>query len=215
MTVFRLGAFYRDRLNLNGDFMNLSVLAKRLNWRGFEVEVLDLTAQNTADELALGLDFALIGHGSAAAWASIFSEEANLTRAIKLILESKIPTLAVASGFETLADLGLIPITYERVERVSKFALAPHALGELLGYENTDTNLPTIANFGSTICTLLHGPFLAKNALMADQIIDSMIAKRFKGEPTEGSSGPSNANSERIDRILAEVWKLEVELANE
>ncbi len=215
MTVFRLGAFYKDRLNLNGDFMNLSVLARRLNWRGFEFEVLDLTAQNIADELALGLDFALIGHGSAAAWASIFSEGADLTGAIKLVIDAKIPTLAVASGFETLADLGLVPITYERTERVSKFALASHALGEQLGYVNTDTNLPALAEFGSTIGTLLHGPFLAKNALIADQIIDSMIAKRFTGESTGSSAGPRNANSERIDQILAEVWKLEFELANE
>lgn len=215
MTTFRLGAFYHDRLNLNGDLMNLRVLAKRLNWREFEVDVVDLSAQNTTDELATGLDFVLIGHGSAAAWASILTVEAGLKSAIKEIMDADVPVLAVASGFELFADFALVPVTYNRSERVSNFAVVESDHGSLLGYLNSDTDLPAFAQFGAVMGTLLHGPFLAKNAFFADHIVDLLISKKLKDGALKKNLVTANVNVQKIDQILVDVWKLESELANE
>jgi CobQ-like glutamine amidotransferase family enzyme len=211
MTLIRLGAFYHEQLNLNGDVMNLMVLSKRLNWLGFEVEVVDLTTQNILEQLALGVDFALLGHGSTAAWSQLLQKKEELASAFGELVKQQVPLFAVSSGFQVMVDLGIINEPYEKVERSSKFSVSTFAGNELLGYVNTDTNLPIFSNYGAATGTLLHGPVLAKNPWLADQIIETLLTRR--GLVVGNSSWTSRF--EHVNLALEGVWRLERELANE
>jgi CobQ-like glutamine amidotransferase family enzyme len=211
MTLIRLGAFYHEQLNLNGDVMNLMVLSKRLNWLGFEVEVVDLTTQNILEQLALGVDFALLGHGSTAAWSQLLQKKEELASAIGELVKQQVPLLAVSSGFQVMVDLGIISEPYEKVERSSKFSVLTFAGKELLGYVNTDIDLPAFSNYGATTGTMLHGPVLAKNPWLADQIIETLLTRR--GLVVGNSSLTSKF--EQVNLALEGVWRLERELANE
>jgi CobQ-like glutamine amidotransferase family enzyme len=40
--MIRLGVLFPKHLNLNGDFGNVEVLARQLEWRGHEVQIVEL-----------------------------------------------------------------------------------------------------------------------------------------------------------------------------
>ena len=177
MKQIRLAAFHHDRLNLNGDVLNLLVLAKRLNWRGIGCEVVELTGANFNQQLANGIDFALLGHGSIAAWAAIDREDPELESAVLSLADSHVPLMGVASGYERLVQYGVLKQEITRGDRVSAFTECELDGIEMIGYVNSDSGLPLIANSASSIGTLLHGPVLAKNPKFADFILE-MILKR-------------------------------------
>jgi hypothetical protein len=84
--------------------------------------------------------------------------------------------LAVSSGFAALHGLlrGL-PTEVNKVSRISKFEVAEFSDIQVVGYKNTDLDLPTIERFENLIGTVLHGPILAKNAELSDEILNSML----------------------------------------
>lgn len=210
MTIIRLAAFHHEMLNLNGDVMNLLVLARRLNWLGFQVEVVDLDVSNTASELSKGLDFALVGHGSAAAWHSILSQPGAFAASVRLVCDANIPVLAIGSGFEQLVDHEIAPLKYQRGRRISKFEIVKWGEVELLGYLNTDTNLPPFLQLDNFYLTMLHGPLLSKNPALAEFIVNSILINRGLAVPE-----PKSPAFGLVDQVLANVWALERDLANE
>jgi CobQ-like glutamine amidotransferase family enzyme len=82
-------------------------------------------------------------------------------------------------------------------------------LGEhsVLGYRNCASSLPDVAWIQNVLVTALHGPVLAKNPILADEIL-SRIA---------GSAVEQIATSaiEKLDANVAGVWRLEADLANQ
>jgi CobQ-like glutamine amidotransferase family enzyme len=68
-----------------------------------------------------------------------------------------------------------LPTEVNKVPRISKFEVAEFADSQVVGYKNTDLALPTIERFGNLIGTVLHGPLLAKNAKLSDDILGAML----------------------------------------
>ena len=87
-------------------------------------------------------------------------------------------------------------------ERRSEFVLANvDAEGwpsEALGYVNSDLSLETISVKANLVLTLLHGPFLAKNPIWLNRIIEIL-------------GGETTASDSKIcaERYVQEIWRLE------
>lgn len=178
MTKIRIGAFHHDALNLNGDLGNVRVLAKRFNLLGIDCEVFELNGSNFEQQLALGIDFALVGHGSQAAWASILADDPAFESSILALHDSGVAMLSVASGFEKLVEFGVFKTEIKRIPRVSEFVQFEADGLELIGYLNSDSGLEAYLKSGNTLGTLLHGPLLAKNPELANRIIAQILESR-------------------------------------
>lgn len=208
--MIRLGGLFPDHLNLNGDFGNLEVISKQLEWRGIASESVAIRSEV---DLNQDLDFIFIGHGSIAAWADIKKPFASMTPKLKTLMVSGVPGLAISTGFEELAKAGLFSKLTPRSisERISKFEIYDDGVTELLGYLNTDVDLPLLHRDGSWIGTMLHGPVLAKNSPLLEELLVS-IAKH-----ADIALAPIQASEKAglVADLISEVWKLEKELASE
>ena len=158
-----LGSFYPEDLNLNGDQANLLVLAKRLEWRGVNAVIVPLTGSSNLEKV----DLVLLGHGSMAAWNSILKTDPELiTKSIDYMNANR-PLLAIGSGYvKVLDELGE---SYSSKEHRSEFV----DVDGVVGYVNSSADVDLIQFRNSSVLTLLHGPLLAKNPKLADEIIRS------------------------------------------
>lgn len=196
--MIRLYTVAPSRLNLNGDQANLLVLRARAEWFNAAVEVVALntsgdfvSAQKDVLENPAGA-FLLVGHGSAAAMKSLTGLTSVINELVSAFSSVNAPVLVVGSGYELLKP-GAV-----RTQRRSDFFVAEAENLRVLGYRNTDADLPELLLEGRTIFTLLHGPVLAKNPALADQILGQL-----------GVSVKANDRTEEIDAIVAKVWELE------
>ena len=162
--VIRLGAISPTHLNLNGDLGNLLVLKKRLEWRNVESSIQHL---NGAEDLN-DFDFILVGHGSNAAWKQLLDSRSDLLGKLVSYVESDGALLAVASAADRLQPL-LTGVEVTFGGRVSEF----FDVDGVVGYKNSGSQGENLSCFKNALLTQLHGPVLAKNPELADQIISS------------------------------------------
>ncbi len=208
--MIRLGVFFPDHLNLNGDFGNIEVIARQFEWRGMTCEVVRVEDER---HLADGLDFLLVGHGSSAAWDSIRDRLNSLEGVLRKLVESGTPGLCVSTGFEELVRLAVVADLEckSNPERVSKFVVQADGNQEVLGYLNTDVDLPPLHREGQFVCTMLHGPVLAKNPALLLELLENIslhAGLQLKAIQT-------NEKTDLLAGLVDEVWKLERELASE
>jgi len=172
--MIRLLELYPDHLNLNGDRGNLLVLEKRLSWASLEVQ--SFTHRPGQPLPATAPQFILLGHGSVAAWKQIYSDLSRIAPTLQQWLEGGTQILAVSTGVAALHGL-LSPLdtNVERVSRVLKFEEAESQEIRVVGYKNSDLDLPSLSIDGNIIGTLLHGPILAKNESLADFVISRIL----------------------------------------
>lgn len=213
-TIYNILVMYPQHLNLNGDVANAGVLARRMNWYGHSAAI---EFHNPGDELPNYLpDFVLFGHGSEAAWADV---EEDLTRnwpKISAWFDKGVLGLAINSGQELLHGTSFAYLDGElrAGERVSKFVAVETDLfgsvNNLLGYQNSIYSAPIIELKNSLIGTQLHGPVLAKNSWLADEII-----RRITGESELTVVPAAEAQVELVAKFERGIRDLEVPLANE
>ena len=208
--MIRIGVMFPKHLNLNGDLGNAEVIAKQLEWRGLATEIV---AVETVADLSKSLHFILVGHGSSAAWAAINTLVRSMAPAVRELVGSGTPGLAISTGFEKLIEHGALrELAVSKLpERISKFHVQNDGNSEILGYLNTDVDLPILHREGNWISTLLHGPILAKNPKLLEEML-SKIAK------AAGVALPNIQVSEKAGQLadlIDEVWKLERDLASE
>lgn len=208
--MIRLGALFTDHLNLNGDLGNVSVIQSQFTWRGIDSEIVKI---ESLSQLSQPIDFLFIGHGSLAAWADIDSELEVMLPQIESLIAAGLPALAISTGFEALAKRALfadLELT-QLPERVSKFEVIEDGSHEVLGYLNTDVNLPFITRQANFIGCMLHGPVLAKNPELLDEVLSAICSRA-------GLALPPIQSKEKADQLaglIHEVWVLEKELASE
>ena len=82
--VIRLAALYPNHLNLNGDFANLAVLQKRLEWYGVEAEVVYVEKPTDLTKF----DVVLLGHGSRDAWVQLENIDPELIPSVAALVLS-------------------------------------------------------------------------------------------------------------------------------
>ncbi|MFM6939769.1 MAG: hypothetical protein ACKOUD_04025 [Rhodoluna sp.] len=208
--MIRLGELFPGHLNLNGDLGNTQVIQQELAWRGIASTRVVISS---AADLDQSIDFIIVGHGSEAAWADIEQEFAALIPDIKKLVASGIPLLAISTGYEMSIKHGLIKgVSLAALpNRVSKFEVALDGNREVLGYLNTEADIPTLHREGNLVATTLHGPVLSRNPILLVELL-TLIVERA------GLPLPSFLEAKKADQLaglIAEVWKLETELANE
>jgi CobQ-like glutamine amidotransferase family enzyme len=208
--MIRLGVLFPDHLNLNGDFGNIEVLARQFEWRGMACDVVRVEDEH---HLSDGLDFLLVGHGSSAAWDSISDRLKSLKGGLRKLVESGTPGLCVSTGFEELVRLAVIAgVGCKSIpERLSKFVVHTDGIHEVLGYLNTDVDLPLLHREGEFVCTMLHGPVLAKNPALLLELLQNI--SMHAGVQLEAIQKSEKADL--VADLIEEVWKLERELASE
>lgn len=160
--VIRLGAISPTHLNLNGDLGNLLVLKKRLEWRKVESSIEHL---NGSEDLN-NFDYILVGHGSNAAWKQLLDSRSDLLDKLVTYVESGGAVLAVASAADRLQPL-LTGVEVTFGDRVSEFL----DVDGVVGYKNSDRKGENLSWYKNALLTQFHGPVLAKNPKLADQII--------------------------------------------
>lgn len=202
--MIRLLELYPEHLNLNGDRGNLVVLQRRLEWAAIEVQVSSYRPGESLGSEAP--DFVLLGHGSPAAWRQIYADLARIAPTLQSWIDGSTQMLAVSSGFAALHGLirGL-PTEVNKVPRISKFEVAEFENGQVVGYKNTDLDLPTLERFGNLIGTVLHGPILAKNT----QFTSDLIGLMMNGQTKNSDLSPA------ISRYAEDACKLAIELSSE
>lgn len=203
--MIRLLELYPDHLNLNGDRGNLLVLQRRLEWAEIEVTVSSYQAGGSLGGQAP--DFVLLGHGSPAAWRQIYADLARIAPILQTWIDGSTQMLAVSSGFAALHGLlSGLPSEVNKVPRISKFEVAEFADEQIVGYKNTDLDLPTIERFGNLIGTVLHGPLLAKNPKLSEEILSGIL----------GNGQSENFElSEPVKNYVEDARKLAIELSSE
>lgn len=99
LTIYHL---YPDLLDVYADHGNVTVLKKRLEWRGMEAKVRTLTTGGTPD--FTDADIVLIGTGSAQAQKAVASMGEALAAPLKTYIEDGGVLLAIGAGFELLGN---------------------------------------------------------------------------------------------------------------
>jgi CobQ-like glutamine amidotransferase family enzyme len=82
---------------------------------------------------------------------------------------------------------------------------------QVLGYLNTDSDLPGIYRSRNFLGTMLHGPVLSRNPEMLRLLLSSLAS-------ATGMALPELTDAKKADHVaglIAEVWKLEEQLASE
>jgi len=160
--LVRLGAISPTHLNLNGDLGNLLVLKKRLEWRNVESSIELLNGSEDFNDF----DFILVGHGSNAAWKQLLDSRSDLLEKLVSYVESNGALLAVSSAADILQPL-LTGVEVTVGDRVSEFL----NVDGVVGYKNSDSKGENLSWYKNALLTQMHGPVLAKNPKLADQII--------------------------------------------
>lgn len=207
MNPIVLGTIAGSRLNLNGDQGNLLALRRYLAAAGFAVEFRSVAST----EAALDCHFLMFGHGSAAAMASL---DETLAAIDWKAVSAGVPGLVVGSAFEWLASNQHVNEGISRTERDSEFQVADLGPLRVLGYRNTDSGLPNLAMNGNLICTMLHGPVLAKNPKLLDRAARAAVAAAGKDWPMPAPA-PLVQWVETLNRVCGSIWELEAEEALE
>lgn len=203
--MIRLATLYPDRLNLNGDQGNLLVLEKRIAAYGGSFETVNFEVDDDLAKLD-GVRFLLLGHGSMAAWKSLTQELERIAPALQKLVTRGCLVLAVASGAEMLfkKPVNLVVGQLNSRKRNSNFAIGVYEGLEVLGYENSATDLPTLQRKDSVIVTSLHGPMLAKNPTFTDLLLREL-----------GLEFALASTIHKFDFAVEPIWNLEKPLANE
>lgn len=206
--MIRLAALFPEHLNLNGDQGNLEVLSKQLQWRGVPSEVV---AVRTVAELEQRFDLIFVGHGSIAAWSSIDHEFKVIAPKLAELIRAGVPGLSISTGFEKLVEgrVLAVPNIEPLNERLSKFEIIEDGASEVLGYLNTDVNLPVLHREQNWIASMLHGPLLAKNPVLLSEVLGKISAHADVELPD------LKEKAGQLTDLIKDVWELERELASE
>ena len=207
-----------SHLNLNGDQANLMVALKRLEWRGYEGELVSVEKGRSLPE---DPDFIFLGHGSLAAWRDVDDYLTQNLIWLRRSISNGSAFMAVASGHEWSIRNGIFPGSLNTRPRVSKFEIHELDGQEILGYLNSATSAPIIQKSGLLLGTQLHGPIFAKNPELVDAYMSELLQSRgfavadAAASLTGGSEISRNNNADLVAGIVKQVWDLERRLASE
>jgi len=158
----KLAVLHPGHLNLNGDAANFDVLQRRLEWSGVSSELHHIVKRVNLEKF----DYVLLGHGSPDAWRQLAAIDSDLIPNLVKLVRAGVPVMAVSSGYEILFE-ALSGSSTKHAERVSEFKDSDG----VVGYVNSEAQLPEITWVENSLMTLLHGPVFAKNPELADKFL--------------------------------------------
>lgn len=188
----KLAILYPGHLNLNGDAANFDVLQRRLEWSGVVSEIHRIEKPTRLENF----DYVLLGHGSSDAWSQLADIDSDLIPNLVKLVRAGVPVMAVSSGYEILFE-ALNGSTTKHYERVSEFRDSEG----VVGYVNSEAQLPEITWVCNSLLTLFHGPVFAKNPDLAD---------KFLGDVFEGAQSTSSELS-YVSQLAADSRRIAFE----
>ena len=162
----KLAVLYPGHLNLNGDAANFDVLQRRLEWYGIGSAIHEIVKPVNLEKF----DYLLLGHGSPDAWNQLADIDSDLINKLVKLVRAGVPVMAVSSGYEILFE-ALNESTTKHAERVSSFKDSDG----VVGYVNSEAQLPEISWVENSLLTLFHGPVFAKNPELADKFLGDVF----------------------------------------
>lgn len=143
-----IGYLYGDLMNIYGDNGNIITLKKRLEWRGVECTVVNISLR---EELKKGeVDLYFFGGGQDQSQVKVSEDIQDKAAVIKSDIERGVPLLSICGGYQLLGDyykphkgpkltgIGLFPtFTDASVDRmIGNIVVATEQFGTLVGFEN-------------------------------------------------------------------------------
>lgn len=209
---------YPRELGINGDVGNVTALAKRAEWRGMPLTVVNHEVGAT---LPTEVHLVHIGSGPASAQDMVRDDVERVAPTLRQWAAAGVPFLAVAGGWQLLArsivdidgtvrdGVGIFPVDIALTsDRTVDEVYGSSDLGDVAGFENhgstyrVDDGATDLAGgrgvvVGSRIGTNLHGPFLPMNPVWADWLL------RAAAERAGVAFGASTERIERADDYAA------------
>lgn len=142
-SIFQL---YPELTDVNGDAQNALVLARRIEWAGFDARLVPIGVDDDVPDVTPAV--VVLGSGVDSSLARTRAALERHRPALETWIDSGIPVLAVGTGMELLGrsvplpdapldGLGLIPGEATRLpERSTSDLVIESSIGPLTGYEN-------------------------------------------------------------------------------
>ena len=138
---------YPRAMNIYGDRGNVICLTKRAEWRGIELEVVEV---NEGDKLPSEFDLLFMGGGQDSGQAVVAADLRSKGERIKTAIESGLPALLVCGGYqlfghyfeeasgEKLEGIGVFDATTKasKTRMIGNIVLESEQFGWLVGFEN-------------------------------------------------------------------------------
>lgn len=195
--MIRVLHLYPRELGINGDVGNVMALAKRAQWRGMPLEVLN---HDVGSSLPEQIHLVHIGSGPVSEQLAVHADLLRIAPTLREWAAADVPFVAIAGGWQllghtlTLADgtalegAGVFPTsTTLSTQRFVDEVWTPDAAG----FENhsaaTSGAPGLVLEHGPSVATNLHGPFLPMNPSWADRLLEraAALAGVPVGEPDE------------------------------
>jgi len=152
--------------NTNGDQGNLQIIATELRWRGIGYELISSTAPNDLE----AADLLLFGGASRAVMRHHSQHLTALLPVIRGRASRLAPTVFIGSSFEFFSE-PLFGLEAKPANRSSDYYSGELGSNRVIGYLNTETDLPPLAIDGRQIGSLLTGPLLLKNRWLLKDVL--------------------------------------------
>ncbi len=148
MTTITIIQLYPKDMNLYGDWGNTLVLKKRLEWRGFDVEIIDHNPEDATD-FSTG-DIFVGGGGQDAGQLAIQDDLLSRGEELKNLASNGVPMLLICGMYQlfgrqfvtndgaVIRGIGVLPVeTTAGEERlIGNITLESEQFGTIVGYEN-------------------------------------------------------------------------------
>lgn len=186
---------YPRELGINGDVGNVMALAKRAEWRGMPLQVVDHHPGAALDPVA---HLVHIGSGPVSAQELVRDDLDRIAGTLRDWSSAGVPFLAIAGGWQLLGrsltgldgilreGVGIFPTAARLTEkRTVREVWADDVAGfENVGALTTGATWPVYES-GASVATNLHGPFLPMNPVWADRLLEraAILAGVPMGEP--------------------------------
>jgi lipid II isoglutaminyl synthase (glutamine-hydrolysing) len=162
----RLVSYDAGHFNTNGDQGNLEILSAELRWRSIDFEVVSSTAPQDFE----GADLVLFGGASRAVIEHHSQQLTTLLPVLRERVRELAPSIFIGSSFDFFAG-PLFNLRAKPITRSSDYYLAEDGQRSVVGYLNTETDLPPLTVEGRQIGSLLTGPLLLKNRWLLNDVL--------------------------------------------
>lgn len=163
----RLLQLYPDDMNIYGDWGNTLTIKRRLEWRGYDVELL---SYNPGDEFPEDVDIVVGGGGQDSGQSKIETDLHKISQKLKELAENDTPMLAICGLYQlfghyfktrdgvTIDGIGLLDVTTiggpERL--IGNITTTSDEFGEIIGYEN-HSGLTSLGTNATPLGTVIKG----------------------------------------------------------
>lgn len=98
----KIGYLYGDIMNTYGDGGNITALTKRAEWRGIDVEVVNISIGDPMDEKTADIFF--FGGGQDSGQVEVAQDLQKKGKILKELVEKGVPLLAICGGYQLLGE---------------------------------------------------------------------------------------------------------------